>query len=251
MSKKAALWHPGKVPQVRAGFWWHAENATGLGTTSFSVPEGNGSANAMVQTTVASQPTLLNEKNTKAFRMRNAADSNPSLIGTAAAFQAGWTGATYVAGWFRLSAGTPTGLGNLFVHGTTTGNQSRINETLTAGSINGTISTDGSTINSNIYATSQFGDIKWYWVEYLYFLTGAGNTDRLKLFIDWNEMTRTGGSGNIPTSFFDANAKAGIGCRFVNSLANVDTTDWSVVYYANGIPKDSHRRLLQMYKSPV
>ena len=252
MGRSSGLWHPGKVPEIRAGYWWHAENATGFSTTGFSVPDGNGSTKALVQATVASQPTLLREKNTNAFRMRNAADSNPSLIGSAT-FQAGWTTATYIAGWFRLPSGTPTGNGALAQHNTTTGNQNRHNFSISVTGLTAAVSSDGisGNIKSNLHSGVVFNDLQWHFCEYMFIGTGSTEQEKMPVFVDFSQQARTNGTGSIPSSALDATAGFGVGCRFQNSLANVDTTDWCSVYYGNGIPKLSHRIALSRFKPPT
>src|SRR5262245_50015816 len=115
------VFSPLSVPAIAAGHYWDPDDATNLGQTSFQIPDGVGaSAWAMVQATVASQPIELTENGHRQFRMRDAGEANPSIVRTATALAAGWTGPTYVAGWFRVpdAAGAFSSANDtFFVHG--------------------------------------------------------------------------------------------------------------------------------------
>jgi hypothetical protein len=139
----------------------------------------------------------------------------------------------------------------LLQHNTSTGSQNRINIAIAAGQVNGNVSTDGAAIVNNGYATAVFADLGWHWCESLFFAVGAGNTDRLKQFIDFTEIARSAGVGTIPTSIFNATAKIGIACRFQGALANVDTTDWAAAFYCNGIPSLANRQRLANGTRPI
>jgi len=242
---------PRSIPEVAAGYWWHPDLDTGFGTTDFRCPEGNGHTTFdLVQPTVASQPTLLTENGGKQYRMRNAADGNPSLLGTAAAVAAGWTGPTYIGGWFRLPAGG-TGAGVFFQHNTA-GTQARINFNLSTLGLITAVSTNGSaSVNNQYLAAPVLTSLNWAWCEMAFLGVGATDADRAKAFVDFVEQTRNSGSGTIPATIFDATAKIGIGCRFQNALANVDTTDRSGVFYCNGIPSTANRHLLANASRPI
>jgi hypothetical protein len=115
------------VPEVAAGYYWEAANTIGFGTTGFRVLEGNGhSTFDLVQATVANQPTALTENGGAQFRMRKTGDAvGASILGTVGDVTAGWTGQTYIAGWFRLpdASGAVGSTGtSLFVHSNKTGN---------------------------------------------------------------------------------------------------------------------------------
>lgn len=249
-------WLPQAIAQVAAGYWWDSNQATGLGSAAFAVPEGNGNATfALMPTSATAFPTTLTGAGGTQLRMRNAADANPSCISTLAAVVAGWTGSTYLAGWFRLpdAAGAITGNGNLATHGIAAGGQLRINHTLTALSGNTQlISADGTTTGNNTYANVFAGG--WVWVElFTPDAAGATNATRIRLFANGIEQTKTGGSGDgvVPASIANSSSKIGVACRVNNTLANVDTTDWTTVYYANGIPSQGNRDALMRHRAPA
>lgn len=257
LSKSAFLgpnFSPTNVPEVAAGYWWSATGSTGFGTTNFRVIEQNGhSSFDLIQSTVASQPTLLFENGGVQFRMRKAGDSNPSFIATSSSVVAGWTGSTYFAGWFRLpnASGVITGNGQLFSHGIATGSQLRISITLTVASgITGILSADGAATNNNAYVNPFNGS--WQWVElFCPDSTGVSSATCMRLFINFVEIVRSGGGGTITTSIANSSSKLGIGCRVNNILANVDTTDWTTAYYTNGIPSLENRKRLANYFNPL
>lgn len=229
------------VPEVRAGRFWVAAAAVGLGGAGFTVPEGNGNTNwDLVQATVASQPTLLTEFGGVQFRMRNAANANPSILKTAGNLAAGWTGSTCVAGWFRLpdASGAITGNGALFQHNATGAGNARYNLSITAASgILVNVSSDGTTIANNAYSSSLTAFASgWCWVVSVLDAAGADNATRVLEYLQLVAQTRTGGSGTIPTSLANPSVAVSVACRGQNALANVDTTDWAAVYYCNGIP---------------
>lgn len=236
------------------GYWWHARNATGLGTAQFKVPESNlHTTFDLIQATTASQPTALAENNSVQFRMRKAADSNPSTILTAGAVAAGWTGSTCVAGWFRLpdASGVLSGNGNVFQHGIAAGAQLRLNHTLTVASgLTLILSTDGTATSNSTYTNPLLG-ADW---QFLVMVTpdAAGLTDATKalLYSNLALKTRTGGAGTIPTSIANSSAKISVACRGNNSLANVDTIDWASVFYCNGIPSTGDLRRMAGYYTP-
>lgn len=245
------------VEAIRNGYWWHAAGHVGIGTDAFRVVEQNAhAAFDFVQATVASQATVLSENGTTQFRMRKAADPFPSVLTTLGAVQAGWTGSTYLAGWFRLpdASGVITGNGNLFQHGVATGSQLRTNHTITvAAGHTLTISADGAVSGNNTYANSLAGGW-WCWHEtFTPDAAGVDNATRIRMFANGVELIKTGGSGDgvVPASIKDSSAKFGVACRVNNTLANVDTTDWAALYYANGIPSAEERALLARHYAPV
>lgn len=244
---------PSNIPEIANGYWWRAGGSSGIGTTAFRIIEQNGhSSFDLVQSTVARQPILLSEAGGIQLRMKNTFDINPSILGTLAPVQVGWQGPTYVGGWFRLPAGW-TGNFSLFQHTLGAGNQGRI--TINGGgvpSLAALCSTDGmpANIKSNIFLVPQLNDLAWHWCELLFTGVGATDADKAQMYIDFTILTRTGGISPMVTQLFNANAPIGIACRFQNSLANVDTTDWATAYYGNGIPSLENRKLLANFYNP-
>lgn len=247
---------PRMVPEVAAGYFWLASQATGLGTAGFTVPEGNGNTTFdLVQATVASQPTALSENGGAQFRMRNAADSNPSILRTAGNIAAGWTGSTTVAGWFRLpnASGAVTGNGALFQHNATGAGNARLNLSITAASgVLLNVSADGSTIVNNTYANAGvFDGANWIWVVASLDAAGVDNATRGLLSANLTAQTRAGGTGTIPASLFGATVPISVACRGQNALANVDVTDVANVYYCNGIPSLFNLDRLRRHLAPA
>lgn len=243
-------WVPCLIPEIAAGYWWAAFLTTGFGATGFRVLEGNGHASFdFRQATILTQPTALAENGGVQFRMRKVADPNPSILSTAAAVQAGWTGSTYVAGWFRLpdASGDITGAGNLFVHTPATAGQRRF--TLT-NLINTTdrqgisTSNDGTTQAASQY-TSILAGGAWKWVEAL--IVPGTSMSLLANFVAATAAV----SANPASPLFDGNALISIASRAGASLANVDTTDWCFAAYGNGIPSLADRVRLANFTNPT
>jgi hypothetical protein len=249
---------PRDVPEVAAGYFWDAAAATGLGTTGFKVPEGNGhSTFDLIQTTVANQPTALSEGGGAQFRMRNSGNANPSTVGTAAAVTAGWTGATYVAGWFRLpdASGDITSFVTLLGHSGGSGARRFQLQGLAGTPDLWSVQTS----TSNSLATAKFDNASflagaaWVWGEAIFdpalTLGGSVAADRNKLFANLAAITRNSNTGTIGTTLDNSSviinvASAGVG------FANSDTTDWAAVYYGNGIPARADRVRLANFRNP-
>ncbi len=250
---------PADVPEVAAGYYWDPASATGLGGSGFKIPEGNGHTSFdLVQATTTKQPTALAENDNAQFRMRRASDTNPSVLANSGNVQAGWTGPTYVAGWFRLPdvAGDITGAGNLFLHTPSTAGQRRFTWQLISTAPRGvrvSTSTNGTATATSDYPNVLAGSA-WTWLEAMFDsgLTLGGSTvaDYIKLFADFVPQLRTSSSGTNTTTLFNGNAPLAMASRAASALANVDTTDFGPVYYANGIPTIADRTLLRNYHNP-
>jgi hypothetical protein len=238
---------PSDVPEVAAGYWWDAAAATNLGAAGFAVPEMNGHATFnQVQTTVASQPTQLTENGGKQFRMRRAADANPSVISTAGNVQAGWTGATCYAGWFRLpdSSGDISGAGTLIGHNTTTAfRMSLTNLVNTTDRQSVSFSADGAAVVLNQWLNSFDGGWKFLVAKAT---PGVG----VELYVNHNLVAHALTNAPGPL-LFDTAAPIFIGCRAASSLANTNTTDWATAYICNGIPSDAELVRLSNYHNPT
>lgn len=250
---------PRMVAEVSAGYYWLAASATGLGGTSFKVPEGNGHTSFdLIQATVANQPTALTENGGAQFRMRNSGNANPSTIGTAGAVTAGWTGATYVAGWFRLpdASGDITSFVTLFGHSAGSGSRRIQLQGLAGTPDRWTFQTS----TSNSLAQARFDNSaflaggNWIWGEGIFdpalTLGGSVAADRNKLFANLAAISQSAITGTPGTTLDNSSviinvASAGVG------FANSDTTDWATVYYANGIPSLFNRDRLRRHLAPI
>lgn len=258
--KATASFSPASVAEIAAGYFWDPASATGFGGVSFKIPEGNGhSTFDLVQATVAKQPTALVENSGAQFRMRKSVDANPSVLGSAGAVQAGWTGPTYVAGWFRLpdASGDITGSGNLFLHTPTTAGQRRFTAQLFASTPDNIVigtSTDGTATATSTYPNVLVGGA-WVWVEAMFDsgLTLGGSTvaDYIKFFADFTAQTRASNTGTNTTTIFNGNAAISMASRAGSGLANLDTIDFGPVYYGNGIPSLANRKLLRNRHRPL
>jgi hypothetical protein len=241
------------VPEVAAGYWWSASLTTGFGTTGFRVLEGNGhSSFDLVQATVASQPTLLTENGGKQFRMRKQVDANPSRIALAAAVAAGWTGDTYIAGWFRLpdASGDVTGAGTtgtFFSHNTTAGNQRRLNLSNNAAPDAQTCTSNPTGLAGSATNTwpNQFVGGGWTWLE-LAIRAGVVH----ELYAGLVLVTAQTAVAAASPPLFNATALIGLACSSTGASSNTDTTDWASCYYANGIPTLANRVRLANYRNP-
>ncbi|OGR95494.1 MAG: hypothetical protein A2V88_15395 [Elusimicrobia bacterium RBG_16_66_12] len=247
------------MPEVAAGYWWEAANTTGFGTTGFRVLEGGGHTTFdLIQATVASQPTALAENGGVQFRMRDSGDPDPSTLVTAGSVVAGWTGATGMLGWFRLpdASGDITGTVTLVQHtdgppirrmqlNGITGTPDRVGcQTSTDGTANVTERAD----NTGIFTGSS-----WVWLECyfdpLFILGGSLAAERVKIFANLLPQTITL-TGSVGTTLADSSNAIAIACS-VGGLANSDTTDWAVAYYANGIPSLANRVRLANHRNPT
>jgi len=255
-------WLPATIPQVAAGYYWDVADASGLGTAGFKVPEGNlHTTFDLVQATVANQPTALTESGNAQFRMRKQSDPNPSRA-VSGAVQAGWTGATYVGGWFRQpdANGDTAAAGTYFSHNNTTGAQGRIicvSGTTGGDNIGLTCNATGvgGATSRNAVASTLVG-AGWHWLEWIFdpllVLGGSATADRGKIFSDFVLRTRvvTESVGAMPTSIFNGNAFIAIACGTATA-SDADTTDWAVCYYCNGIPSLANREALMRHHAPA
>ncbi len=250
------------ITALTNGYWWHARNASGIGTAAFKVPESGGHTTFdLVQATVASQPTVLTENGSTQFRMRKATDPSPSLsVKTAGNVQAGWTGPTYVGGWFRIpdNSGHISAAGDkLFAHFFPVGVTRRIDITLTTSAgvdqiviqTSATGAAENSNITRGVYPP---GDL-WAYVEVIFdpLLTLGGNAPAEVIKVFCNLMRTTMGitvPTTAPASLADANTNIVVGSFL--SAANGDTTDWAACYYCNGIPSVGDRRRMAGYYPP-
>lgn len=227
------IFHPSFVPEIARGYFWDVSAATGLGTAGFKIPEGNGNASFdFVQTGTTHQPTALAENGGAQFRMRKAADTNPSYLPDA--------------------AGVITGAGNLFVH-TGTG-QARILLRVTGGSVSASPFQDGTAGGTNTFGNPLAG-AAWHWLEWFLFpnLAGASpNIARATMATDFVTNTPTNSASLAGfTTLFNGNSLLSMASRGAQSLANVDTTDFAAFYNGNGHPSLANRVQLANRNNPT
>ncbi len=245
---------PRSIPEVAAGYWWTASQATGLGTTGFVVPEGNGhSTFNLVQPTLVNQPTMLTENNGIQFRMVAAA----GILQTAGAVQAGWTGATYMAGWFRVpdASGDITSSVALITHSAGNGSR-RMDFTAVLGTpdaVGGRTSADGTaSVVQRVSNAGVFAGGNWAWAERVFdpalTLGGSAAADRAKVFANFTLQTPLAAM-TVLTTLFDASLAISVGSSV--GLANSDTTDWAAAFYCNGIPSLANRQRLANGTRPI
>ncbi len=249
---------PRDIPEVAAGYYWEAGNTSGIGTAAFKVIEGNGhSTFDLVQATVANQPTVLTENGGTQFRMRKTGDAvGKSIMATAAAVAAGWTGATYVGMWARLpdASGVVAGFDGFFQHDA--GGPNKRTQVYLFHTANDDIGFEVSSTGSNSLLTTYtniFAGSPWVWVELvfdpLFVLGGSLAGDRIKLFANLALRSRVS-SAAVATSITDSSAKLSVG-SFNGSTGNGDTLDWAACYYANGIPSLQNRVRLANHRNPT
>lgn len=257
---RRAAFDPRYVPEVAAGYLWLPRAATGFGTTGFKVPELNGHTTFnLPQATVLKQPTLLTENGGVQFRMRKSVDANPSVLISSGSAAAGWMGATYIAGWFRLpdASGDITGVDVFFTHTLPATNlrlslsSSSATDTLTA-----TPSVTGASITGlqTRWANPLLGGA-WHWLEWIFdpllVLGGSTMVDKFKLFCDLVLLARFDSNPTADaTSMFNGVAPLQLATR-TTSAANIDTTDWCNFLYVPGVPSAYHRDRLRRDYAPI
>ncbi len=246
-------WSPANVPQVAAGYWWTAADATGIGTAGFKVPEGGAHTTFdLIQAVVANQPTVLTELGGTQFRHRTTGDNPVSLTSLPAA--AGWTGSTYMGMWLRLPVDL-TGTNNIFQH-----NTPAPGARLSILTLNGTpdvlrinlISGAQAFTGSNF--PTPFADLGWHWIECVFdpglTLGGGTNADFAKMFRDLVAVVPAVTAAH-PTAIADVASAIRMSNSSGGVANNADVTDWCAVYYANGIPSLANREALRRLLAPV
>lgn len=246
------VFHPSFVPEIAAGYWWDTSAAVGFGTAGFKVPEGGGHTSFdLIQATVANQPTLLTEQGGQQFRMRKTGDATgASKLGTSTFVQRGWTGPTYIGGWFRLpdNSGSLAAAGSFFfVHSIFTGNQFavQLSGLLTGGNqrVRVVTSTNGSAAQNAQWANPFTGN--FIWIEAL--ITAAAT---IELDVNFAPQTRLDANGLFPL-FDPTAARVSIGSNVDGNVANADTTDWCFATYGNGIPSLANRVKTANFRNPT
>lgn len=228
-----------------SGLYWDANNFSGIGSSSFRWIEGGGNSSADgLQTTVANQPTVIENKTNKQFRFLDQGDGNATSIITEN-ITAGWTGDTYVGTWIRFIEGTPTsGTNTIFNHNTATNGLKRLTLILngTTEIIQCNLSSDGTVVVSNTWNSPTYGF--WTWLEFQFLATGSA-----QLFYNLNIQTALTNNVNI-TSLNNPNVPIGLGCSS-NGTGNINEQDIASIYYLNGIPSLKTRKFLMRTSKPV
>lgn len=245
---------PRMVAEIAAGYYWEADAATGLGTTGFKIPEGNGHTTFdLIQATVASQPTALSENGGVQFRMRKGADPNPVKMASSGNVTAGWTGATYVGAWLRLPVDL-TGINNLFQHASSGAGRIALLTTNGTPDIFRVNVVDAAQAFTNSQFSTPFADLAWHWIEAIFdpalVLGGSGPNDYVKAFSDFVAMTRTA-TATHPSALADANGTVRLGQTSTGSANDADNYDIAAAYYANGIPTLANRVKVANRKNPT
>ncbi len=247
------------ITALTNGYWWHARNATGIGTAAFKVPESGGHTTFdLVQATVAAQPTVLTENGGTQFRMTKAAAGTQSILGTAGSVQAGWTGPTYVGLWYRLpdNAGISSGGTGTLAHTLSGTNNRRFSVTYSTGATPGrlqvTPSSTGLLQSGNLTRSLSTQNGNWHYIEMIFdfalALGGSAPNDVVKHYSDLARQALTTNPSTTPTALFDANCNIYIGQE--QALNSADNFDWASCYYCNGIPSIGDRRRMAGYYPP-
>ncbi len=255
-SGTTGAWNPANVPEVAAGYFWLAASGTGIGTAGFKVPEGNGHTTFdLLQATVANQPAVLTELGGTQYRMGKSGSAAPARLAVSGNVTAGWTGPTYIAGWFRLpdASGDITGVGGLLRHNLGAGAR-RIQFNLATGpdEVSGFFSADGTATPNRRFGNPFVGG-DWHWIEHVFdpsnTLGGTTTADRMKLFDNFALVAAGSVSAAQGASLFDATAPLTVCCQSAVA-SNADTTDWATLYYCNGIPSLPNREALYRHLAP-
>lgn len=244
--------NPINVPEVARGYWWDPALTTNSGSTSFKIPEANGhSSFDFVQSTPATQPDTITVNNVSVLRYRPAADANPSKTATVSNVLAGWSGATYVAGWFRFPDVVSSFVGtNVLFNHSSVATLRRFTFTTLTTTIAAALSADGTTTTTRTWSNTIFHGGEFKWLEFI-FDPSLTAIERLRLEINFVLQERQN-SNTQSASLFDATAsQMAWASRVAVATANTDKTDVGPLYYCNGIPKLSDRYNLANYHSPL
>lgn len=246
--REGSPFSPLLVPEIAAGYFWDAEvGVVALGATNFRWTERGGKTAAdMVQTTGSKQPSYVFNNSHAQLRY----DKSTSLggAGTKAAstgnVTVGWTGATYVCGWWRVNGTIAASINPFFSHTNETNpNKRLLCAILNATTTRITISTDGSAVQTVDFANPAADT--FLFLEFVLNPSAASGA-RGEFWINRVKQTITAG-GITSTTIADVAAKLGVACRSA-ATENAEVTDCGWCAYANGIPSDFNRDQLYNYK---
>lgn len=252
---------PADVPEVAAGYWWDAtRGVTGLGTSGFTWAEQNGHTSFdLVQSTTAAQPSSVVSNRRTAMHY----DVSPTVqtVAASGSVLAGWTGSTYIAGWWRF----PNGLAGTV--GTSTTTMLSHNDFSThrrfllgaspdpdsptdpnTGVVQISLSANG-TSNATVLGIDVIDAKNWHFYE-CFMAPSAASGSRRFFRVDLaipsiNNFT----SDTTFTSLANPSAPLSLGSRSNIAATQVSECAWCV--YANGIPSDANRAKLFSYAAPV
>ncbi len=252
---------PADVPEVAAGYWWDAtRGVSDLGSSSFTWAEQNGHTSFnLVQPTTAAQPSLVVANRRTA--MHYAVSPTVGTVAASGSVQAGWTGKTYIAGWWRF----PNGLAGTVGVSTTTmlshNDFSTHRRFLLGASPDPDSPTDSNTgivqisasANGASNATSLGIDVidakNWHFYECFMDPTAAVGSRRFFRVDLAIPSINNSVSDSTFTSLFDPSTPLSLGSRSNIAATQVSECAWCV--YANGIPSDANRAKLFSYAAPT
>lgn len=241
---------PLSVPEVAAGFFWDAETGVaGPGGTDFRWAERSGKTQAdLVQVLPARQPYAVytNGHTQQRFERTTAFGGAGTKAASSGNVTCGWTGATYVCGWWRVNNPMPVGqsLNPFFSHTNETNPSKRLLCTILSDTTTRIIvSADGSTTQTVDFANAAT-DV-FVFSEFV-FNPAAASGARGEYWINRVQQSITAG-GITTTTLADVAAKLGVACRSA-ATENSEDTDCGWCVYANGIPSDPDRDLLYNFK---
>ncbi len=245
---ESAPFSPLLVPEVAAGYFWDAEvGVVALGSSTFRWTERGGkSAADQVQTTLSRQPSIIQLNGHAQLRWDKSTTLGGAGTKTASVstVTAGWSGATYICGWWRTN-GSLTALTNaLFQHGGPNAPLLRITLiSLTATAIRLVVSTDG-TATETVDFPIPTADVA-HFIEVV-FNPAAASGARAELWIDRVKQTIVSGGITI-TSLADTSSRISVTDRTATTEHGY-VTDCGWCAYANGIPNDFNRDQLYNFK---
>ncbi len=250
--RESEAFSPLLIPEVAAGFFWDAElGVTDLGAPTFKWAEQNGRTAAdQLQATAANQPALITNGGHNQFRYAVGAQTL-----TAGSVQAGWTGDTYIAGWFRFPDAPATGtFTQLLAHQTAATARRRLNlqfsSVVTDNNLQVTASYDGT--NSTTIGVIHPDPTNWHFIECFLRPGNADVSIRRLIWIDGVLPTINNSTSATPfTTLNDPTEPLGLCSRAIPSTPNGQGVDCAWCVYTNGIPSDTNRARLYSYKRPA
>lgn len=236
---------PASVPQLAAGFWWDSELYTNLGASNFQWTEqtqGVPGEHFQVQTTLINQPTTVTENGFDQFEFGL---SNPTIVRSPTDNKpSGWTGATWLAMWLQF----PDGLTDVNTAFRMSGGSGQRRIIAQRSNIDWRLSLSSDGNGSFTWTWPSTPDDGWHFVEWIFRPTAAA-TLRGECWVDRAEQDRAAMPSYTATVIFDVLRAIYIGNAA--GVANFDRARYGMIYYANGIPADSHIESLYRYKAPI
>jgi hypothetical protein len=233
---------PSKVPEVAAGYFWDPAAASGSGTASFLMPEGNGKSTHNIITPAANVAPSVTSINGQAVVLytNSTPDKTARVSNTSA--QRGFTGAAMIWGW--VSTPGPN-IGIVLQHGRVT---LQFGLQLNTADVRVYVHDGTSTVESRFplppggYAAGPF----YYEGPYV---PSAAATSRIQLTFDRVAQVPNV-AGSPGTSMQDSAEVMGFSCNGGDSSNFNLSGDFSagVMGITNGIPSDEDRDKLFNYR---